>query len=256
MIDPIYIGRNGLRAQQQVLETVSNNIANLNSIAYKRQSAKLSHVIANQDGLEIAQAEGLKSADFGVVVNGVARSMTQGQVQQTDRLLDFAVQGNGFFVMQREDGSTVYSRGGSLMVDMDGYLTDRNGHRLMPEIQMDENAKRLSIGITGIVNVELIDGGVQELGQLELAMFSNPDDLLLSADGTYMPTELSGEPIISTAGEGNVGTILQGYVEGSNVNLVDEFTSLVMAQRAYEASARIVQTAGDVFDTTNELLRK
>ncbi|XZG71871.1 flagellar hook-basal body protein [Chitinibacteraceae bacterium HSL-7] len=253
-MDSIYIGRSGLRAQQQVIEAISNNISNLNSPSYKRQEVTLSNVIALQNSSGLG--EGGRQFGMGVILSAHQRSMAQGQVQKTEHPLDLAIQGSGFLVLQRSDGGVAYSRGGTFSIDADGYVVDSHGSRLLPELHLDEKIKSISVGPDGLISAELIDGSIEEMGQLELAYFLNPEALQQHADGTYTATELSGDAISTLPGENGAGSILQGYLEGSNVNLVEEFTSLVMAQRAYEASARVVQTAGDLFDAANELLRR
>lgn len=257
MIDPVYIGRSGLRAQQQMVETISNNIANLNATAFKKEVAQLSPVRAVADRF----ADSLKPAAaqagqvLGVQVTGVQRDMSQGQLQTTGRPLDLAIQGNGFFVLQRPDGSEAYARAGEFTVSEDGFMVDRNGNRLQPDIQIDGDASNLVVDRSGLVSVTQTDGSSLALGQLQIARFANPDNLTLDGTGVYLAGSQSGKAVDVKPGEEQAGLVMQGYLESSNVSLVDEFTSLVMAQRAYEASAKVVQTAGELFDAANGLLR-
>ncbi|GLS04399.1 flagellar basal body rod protein FlgG [Chitiniphilus shinanonensis] len=253
MIDSIYIGKNGLRAQQQVVETISNNIANLNSISFKKQQTRLSQVIVSQ--LDESERASIGAQEQGPAVTGIWRNMSQGQPQKTDRPLDLAIQGAGFFIVRKQNGDISYTRSGSFGIDPDGYVSDKYGNRLEPEIQLEGGEVDLKIGADGMIQITTKNGSTKELGVLELAYFANPDALQLDGAGVFVETEESGRAVTVAPGQDNAGLVMQGYLEGSNVNLVDEFTSLVMAQRAYEASAKIVQTAGEMFDAANSLLK-
>ncbi|WP_035060047.1 flagellar hook-basal body protein [Andreprevotia chitinilytica] len=254
MIDPIYIGRSGLRAQQQAVTTISNNIANLSATGFKREIAQQSAVVSVSPLR--GQVGGAADAQpLGVTVSAIERNMSQGQLQETGRPLDVAISGGGFFVLQRPDGEQVYARAGAFGVDGEGYMADRNGNRLQPEIQIQGDASDLAIDRTGLVTIRKPDGSFEELGELQIARFSNPDGLMMDGSGVYLESDRAGQAIDSKAGEASSGYFMQGYLENSNVNLVDEFTSLVMAQRAYEASAKVVQTAGSLFEVANGLLR-
>ena len=257
MIDPVYIGSSGLRAQQQVVAVISNNIANLNSISFKREVAHLQPLQSAPVHLGPLPSQPTLAAGhgLGVAVSQLQRNMSQGPLQASGQPLDLAVQGSGMFVLQRPDGTEAYARNGVFSVNEDGLVVDGNGNRLQPDIQINADASLLRIGRDGQVSIVQADGSALGLGQLQLARFANPEALALDGSGVYLATAQSGLAELHVPGEDHAGVVMQGFLESSNVSLVDEFTALVIAQRGYEASAKVVQAGGALFDTANGLLR-
>lgn len=252
MIDSIAIGVSGMKAQQEVVETLSANIANVNTPAYKRVEPRLrtvgfSALINDETAM---QAPGMG----GVRFDAPRRTMDSGVLKKTDRALDLAVRGGGFFALTRPDGGIVYSRNGDFRADDEGFLVDANGYRLSPEIQIPRDAAGVRIDAEGQVFATR-NQKEESLGQIELTRFAAPDRLAYDTGGIYRPTEASGEGESMAIADGGVGTLAQGFLETSNVKIVDEFVSLVVAQRAYEASAKMVQAVDEMASLANGLLR-
>lgn len=258
MSDSIAIGASGMRAQQQVVETLSANIANVNTPSYKRVQPQLrasgfSAAMLNEDAPDASGA--LLLSQLGGVSSDIPlRDMTLGALKKTERPLDIAIRGNGFFALTRPDGSTVYSRNGNFRLDGEGYLVDANGYRLQSDIQMPPEAASPQVDPDGRVHA-IINNKDEVIGSIELARFAAPDYLAYESGGIYQSTDQSGEAEMVAIADGGVGPLAQGYLETSNVKIVDEFVSLVVAQRAYEASAKMVQAADEMTSIANGLLR-
>lgn len=256
MSDSIAIGVSGMKAMQQLVETLSANVANVNTPSYKRIEPQMKTIgfsswLPSDDEQVSVQNS---NTSGGVRFVDPRRNMTEGQLKKTDRALDLAIRGNGFFPLNSPDGTVLYSRNGDFRTDAEGFLVDSNGYRLAVEIQIPSDAKDIRISSDGRVFGTLGDKE-EELGQIELASFNAPDQLAYENGGLYRATETSGEADIKTVAEGLGGTISQGYLETSNVKIVDEFVSLVVAQRAYEANAKMVQAMDEMSSLANGLLR-
>lgn len=257
MSDSIAIGVSGMKAMQQVVETLSANVANVNTPSYKRVEPQMKTIGFSSwlpaEGDENASAQNI-SVSSGVRFTAPRRSMTEGQLKKTDRALDLAIRGNGFFPLNRPDGVVVYTRNGDFRADAEGFLVDANGYRLASDIQIPTDAKNIRIASDGRVYGTITDKE-ENLGQIELASFGAPEQLAYENGGIYRPTDASGEAEISPIADGKGGTIAQGYLETSNVKIVDEFVSLVVAQRAYEANAKMVQAMDEMSSLANGLLK-
>lgn len=257
MTDSISIGVSGMKAMQQVVETLSANIANVNTPSYKRVEPQMkaigfsSWLPSDSDESSSVQSNNVSS---GVRFTEPRRAMAEGQLKKTDRVLDLAIRGNGFFPLNRPDGVVVYTRNGDFRADADGFLVDANGYRLASDIQLPADAKNIRINSDGRV-YGTVNDKEEEFGQIELASFAAPDQLAYENGGIYRPTDASGEAEISPITDGKGGTIAQGYLETSNVKIVDEFVSLVVAQRAYEANAKMVQAMDEMSSLANGLLK-
>lgn len=262
MFESLYIAATGMHAQQTNVDSVANNLANVNTVGFKK--GRVSFVdLVSQEAQRAAGADAsltglddVRRSGVGVGVVGIAKVFEMGDIKKTDGVYDLAVSGDGFFEVSLPDGTSAYTRGGSLKVGVDGLLATQSGHALKPSIAIPENAQAVTIGQDGKVLVRVPDQtALQEVGQLELVRFANPAGLQAQGDNEYRVTAASGEPVAGRAGEDGMGVVRQGYLEGSNVKLVEEMVNLMLAQRAYEASAKVVQASDEMLGMVNSLRR-
>lgn len=259
MIDSLYIAATGMHAQQTNVETISNNLANLNTTAFKRGRVSFEDLMYR----EVARARGPLGSNADVLRNGAgvslaasSKSFEQGDFKKTDQPYDVAIRGSGLFEVLMPDGTHAFTRNGGFHVDHDGFLANAQGNLLNPAIQIPPDATSVTISQAGKVLAQVpSDKAPIEIGQIELATFVNPDALKPLGDGLYVPTELSGDANPIGPGEQGVGVLQQGFLEGSNVKLVDEFVNLIVAQRAYEINAKAVQAADEMLSIANNLHR-
>lgn len=257
MFDALSIGATGMQAQQLQLESIANNLANVQTAGYKRTRAVFSELVAPArtaaDGLPLGHPS---SAGAGVSLASTSRVFGGGEMKRTDSPWDLAVQGEGFLELALADGSRGYIRGGTLKVNADGQLAMQGGIPLKPGIHIPDPAEAVTIAADGRVQVRLPgQSSLVEAGQLELVRFIHPGGLLAESGGLYRATEASGAPIASRAGEDGAGWLAQGMLEGSNVRLVEEMVGLMVAQRAYEASVKVVQASDEMLGMINGLRR-
>jgi flagellar basal-body rod protein FlgG len=266
MNDALYIGATGMQAQQLNVDTIANNLANVNTVGFKKAHVSFTDLMVR----EVAQAE-LASADpslalgalgalpplgAGVGVASVAKRFDAGDLKQTGSPLDVAINGEGFLEVVLPDGSRAFTRGGSLKVSPDGMLVTLAGNAVKPGITVPANATAITIGADGHVLITVPnEHAPTDAGQLELVKFANPGGLVALGDNLYRPGDTSGDPISARPGEDGVGTLAQGYLEGSNVRMVDEMVNLMVAQRAYEANVKVVQAADEMLAMVNGLRR-
>ena len=193
---------------------------------------------------------------LGVRTSSVAKMFSQGSLKETDNNLDVAIAGKGFFQIQLPDGNVGYSRSGSFKIDSTGALVNSDGYKLIPEITIPEGTTQISIGTDGTVSaLQGNQGDIAVLGQIELVNFINPAGLHSLGDNLYASTHASGDPIAGVAGQNGMGQLRQGFIELSNVKLVEEMTDLITGQRAYEANSKSIQTADAMLQTVNQLKR-
>jgi flagellar basal-body rod protein FlgG len=265
MNDALYIAATGMQAQQLNVDTIANNLANVSTAAFKKGRVSFTDLmgtavlpqVAGPDGLAgggpLATAPRLGS---GVGVASVAKVFEPGEVKQTGSALDVAIVGDGLLEVAMPDGTRAFTRGGTLAVTADGVLATASGHPLEPRISVPPEATGLSIDAGGRVSIQSPrQGSPIDAGRLELVRFASPGALLAEGDNLYRATETSGEPIAAAPGEDGAGTIAQGFLEGSNVKVVDEMLSLIVAQRAYEASVKVVQASDEMLGMVNALRR-
>ncbi len=262
MSDALYIGATGMQAQQLNVETIANNLANVNTTGFKkgrvsfsdlmvREAARMTQPTSDSD---MGVLTGSLRAGAGVGIANLSKLFDMGDLKKTDSTFDVAIQGDGFLEVTMPDGSRAYTRGGTLKVNRDGQLTTQAGYPLKPGIAIPDNAQSLLIGSDGHVQVQIAGQAARiEAGQLELVRFASPQGLLAQGDNLYRSSEASGEAITGKAGEDGMGTLAQGFLEGSNVKMVEEMVNLMLAQRAYEASAKVVQASDDMMGMVNAL---
>jgi flagellar basal-body rod protein FlgG len=264
MLDALYIAATGMQAQQLHVDTIANNLVNVATPGFKKGRVSFTDLMmreavqvlpaASGDGAETGPLGTVPRLGTGVGLARVAKAFDQGELKQTGSMFDVAIQGDGFLEVMRPDGSRAYSRGGTLRVNVDGVLVSSSGHPLAPGIQLPANATGFAIGNDGQVLISVPgQGRPVEAGQLELVRFANPGALQALGDNLYAASDASGEPMAARPGEDGLGTLAQGYLEGSNVNMVDEMVNLMVAQRAYEASVKVVQASDEMLGMVNAL---
>lgn len=253
MNDALYIGAAGLQAQQMQLDAVANNLANMNTPAYKRTRVAFSEIVQRP---EAAAALADAASGIGVAASASIRSFEAGELRKTDAPMDVAIQGEGFLELLTADGTRAFTRGGTLKVGADGQLSTASGQVLKPGLLVPDGTDAVRIAAGGRVQARQ-PGRADwiEVGQLDLVRFPNPQGLAALGGNAYRPTEASGEPIGGRPGEDGLGTLVQGSLESSNVKLVDELVQLMVAQRAYEANLKVVQASDEVLGLVNGMRR-
>jgi flagellar basal-body rod protein FlgG len=252
-----YIGAVGLDAQQNALNVVANNIANINTTAFKRQVVQFSALVSSMSGAQSdpATQTGEAASGAGVAVGATPTIWTQGALTQTGQPLDLAIQGDGFLEVLGPAGSNMLWRGGTLEVNPDGYLAVSDGTVLRAMISVPQGAQGLTISPTGAVTAQISGSGtVRQIGQLDIALARDPSSLVQQGSGYYEAPDAGGTLVVKPGEEGG-GIFVQGSLETSNVQLTDEMTNLLLVQRAYGASAQVVQAGDQLMSIVNGLRR-
>jgi flagellar basal-body rod protein FlgG len=262
MVKSLYTGATGMMAQQLQIDVTSNNIANVNTIGYKKGRAEFSDLM--YQSMQYAGAATSTTTmsptgmdvGLGVRPTAIAKMFTQGNFSETGNNLDLVITGNGFFSVQLPDGSTAYTKNGSFKMDGNGTVVTADGYPLTPQIVIPADATQISVGVDGTVSV-LQPGQttLQQVGQIQTTSFVNPAGLHALGDNNYINTSASGDPVQGTPGLNGLGQVKQGFVEMSNVQLVEEMTNLIIGQRAYEANSKSVTTSDEMLGITNGLKR-
>lgn len=256
MFEALYIGATGMRAQQTQVDTIANNVANLNTVGFRRsvvsfEAATAATALTGTD--PILQATASRGA--GALAH-TALSNIGGELQQTSEPLDVAIDGTGFLEVMRADGTPAYTRAGALQINSDGQLALSDGTPLSGRFSFPPDMKAVQIGGDGKVTAT-VDGQSQpvDVGQIQLVSFANPGGLQAIGGNLYLATPESGEPKVGTPSEQGLGSLKQGYLESSNVQLIEELTSMMLAQRGFELNGRVVQAADQMAAITNNLYR-
>lgn len=261
MFDALYIGATGMQAQQAHVDAIANNLANVNTTGFKKARVSFSDlVVSGAAGQRSAEAGNgafaALAAGAGVQVVASGKVFAGGELKKTDAPFDLAIAGDGFLELTMPDGSRAYARGGTLKVNPDGLLATQAGIPLKPGLVIPDGAEALLVSNTGRVQVRMPGQATPvEVGQVEVVRFSHPQGLFAEGANLYRATDASGEPIGGRAGEDGVGTLAQGFLETSNVKLVEEMVDLMVAQRAYEASVKVVQASDEMLGMINGLRR-
>ncbi|NCO02791.1 MAG: flagellar basal-body rod protein FlgG [Alphaproteobacteria bacterium] len=255
------IGATGMLAQQLNVDVISNNIANMTTSGYKRQRPEF-HDLIYQNKLR----PGATSTDanttvpagmqfgLGVGIGSVYRLHEQGTIQLTENSLDLAILGEGYFQIERPNGETAYTRAGVFQTNENGEIVTAQGYRLEPGFTVPEDAVDIIINVSGEVLAKLPQqSALQNLGQIELATFVNPAGLEAIGDTMFVETDASGDPQTGNPAEDHFGSIRQGTLENSNVNVVEEITNLIAAQRAYEMNSNVISTSDEMLQTVTQL---
>lgn len=255
------IAATGMLAQQTNVDVISNNIANMNTTAFKRQRAEFQDLLYQQ----VSRPGATSSADgtlvpsgiqigAGVRTGGVYRIAEQGALTNTGNNYDLAIDGPGYFQITMPNGDIGYTRAGSFQLSDQGELVTVDGYRVQPNITIPQGAIDVAVSKTGEVQVKMPNQPqLQTVGQLELATFVNEAGLEAIGGSTFLETAASGQPTVAVPGQPGFGTLSQGFIEASNVNPVAEITALISAQRAYEMNSRVVKTADEMLATSTQL---
>jgi flagellar basal-body rod protein FlgG len=256
----LHIAATGMAAQETQLEGVSNNIANANTTGYKKQRIEFHDLLyqtvrgaGTRTSEQTRSPTGLQLGS-GVRVVATTRSFEQGTALITNNPLDVSIEGNGFFVVQQADGSQAFTRAGALQKDSQGQLVTPEGNQLEPPIIIPPDAQSVTIGSDGSVSAVLSNQPAPtEVGQLTIAQFVNPAGLSAIGKNLFVASQASGDPQIGTPGTDGRGTLMQGSLERSNVDVVEEMVGMITAQRAYEINSKVVSTADDMLRAATQM---
>lgn len=261
MIRALYSAASGMNAQQMSIDNIANNLANANTTGFKSRTTQFQDLLY-QSFLQPGAAAGAQTVvpsglQLGLGARPAANSInfTQGNFQQTNNPLDVVIQGKGFFQIRRPDGTIAYTRAGSFQLDRDGNIVDSQGDPLQPQLTIPAQAQSITIAQDGTVSYALPGQiAAQVAGQIQLINFTNPGGLNSIGNGLFLPTDASGDPVAGNpGGQEGLGTLQQGYVESSNVSVVEEFINMITSQRAYEANTKVVKAADEMYQQVNNI---
>lgn len=249
----MWISKTGVQAQDAKLQTIANNLANVNTVGFKRDRAvfeDLFYQVEQQPGAQRADntlsPSGVQLGN-GTHLVGTQKVFTNGSIQTTSQPLDVAISGNGFLQVRRPDGEPAYTRAGQLQVDANGTLVNASGLPLVPQITVPANATAITIGENGMVSATVPGSTTpSELGQLTLTSFVNPTGLLALGENLFQETAASGQATEGNPGDGSFGKLRQGALEGSNVQVVEEMVDMIAAQRTYEMNTKVLSAADNM----------
>jgi flagellar basal-body rod protein FlgG len=263
VIRALYSAASGMTAQQLNVDNIANNLANASTVGYKQRRAQFQDLLyqnlvqpGSSAGAQTVVPTGLQLG-LGTRASSNEIIFSQGSFSATDNPLDMVIQGKGFFQVRRPSGELAYTRAGSFHLDRDGNVVTSDGDPLEPQITLPPDAQTISIAADGTVSYTQPNQTAAQLaGQVQLANFQNPAGLNSIGRNLYTPTDASGDPTVGNpGGQEGLGTLLQGYVEQSNVSVVEEFINLIVAQRGYEANSKVVKAADDMYQQINNLTR-
>ncbi len=260
MIRSLWIAKTGLEAQQTNMDVISNNLANVSTNGFKRQRAVFEDLLyqtMRQPGAQSSEQTTIPSGlQLGTGVRPIAteRIHSQGSLTQTNNSKDVAIDGQGFIQVLMPDGTTAYTRDGSFQIDQNGQLVTSSGYQIQPAITVPQDAQTITIGKDGIVSVTIAgQTNPQQVGQLTLATFINDSGLESLGENLYRETQASGAPNENTPGLNGAGSLIQGYVETSNVNVAEELVNMIQTQRAYEINSKAVSTSDQMLQRLSQL---
>jgi flagellar basal-body rod protein FlgG len=260
MIRSLWIAKTGMEGQQTKLDAITNNLANVGTAGFKRGAVVFEDLMyqqVRQPGAATSEQSQLPTGlqlGLGVRAAATTRNFSQGTLNQTSNTLDLAIEGSGFFQIQMPDGTTGYTRDGSLQVDANGQLVTNAGYAVQPGITIPANARSVTIGRDGSVSVMLPgEAATSTIGQLQLASFVNPAGLESLGGNLFVETAASGTPNGGAPGSNGLGGVRQGFLEGSNVNVVEELVSMIATQRAYELNSKAIQTSDQMLQRLAQL---
>lgn len=261
MLRALSTAATGMIGQQNYLDVISNNIANVNTTGFKKsrvefqdmlsQAVKTPGAMINQGTFQPVGIE----YGLGVKTASTTKIFSQGTAVSTDRNLDVAIQGEGFLQVMKTDGTLAYTRDGSLKIDSMGQLCTTDGLLIQPQTAIPSDAKEIDITEDGNISVTTGSDTTQTIvGTIQLVRFQNPSGLLSIGHNLYVETAASGNPIQDTPGQNGMGTIQQGFLEGSNVQVVEELIGLIKAERAFESNSKIINASSDILKETNQMV--
>jgi len=261
MIRALFSAGSGMSAQELNIDNIANNLANANTAGFKARRVEFQDLMY-QSVIQPGAAAGSQTVvpsglQLGLGTRPVSNEIvySQGDFQQTGNAYDLVIQGKGFFQIRQTSGDLAYTRAGAFHLDRNGNLVTAQGDPLEPQITIPNDAQAVSIAEDGTVSyTRQGQTAAQIAGQIQLAMFANPAGLNSLGGNLYRPTDASGDPVIGNpGGQEGIGSLLQGYLESSNVSVVQEFINLIVSQRAYEANSKVVKAADDMYSEVNNL---
>jgi flagellar basal-body rod protein FlgG len=262
MIRALYTAASGMNAQQSNIDNIAHNLANVNTTGFKKariefedlvyQKLKAAGAASSQEGEAPIGLE----AGLGSRAVATARDFSSGNLRSTGSPMDLAVQGSGFFQVALPGGETGYTRAGTFHLSAQGEIVTNEGFALQPQITIPANASAITISADGIVSVVLPgQGAAQQVGTIEIAQFQNAAGLDARGGNVYAATSASGDPTTGVPGTDGLGTLVQGFVEDSNVSVVEEMVNMILGQRAYEANSKVIRAADEMLQQVNSLAR-
>jgi len=262
MIRALYSAASGLEAQQLTIDVIANNLANVNTAGFKQSRSEFQDLLYQNVRASGAASSTSTDLPVGLQVGlgsrpvATSRLFSQGDFRQTGNPLDLVIEGNGFFQVRLPNGDIAYTRAGSFHLNREGSVVTADGNPIDPQITIPNDALSITVGTDGTVSVtQPSQSQAQQVGTIQLAIFQNPAGLNAVGKNLFMPTTSSGEPITGPAGENGIGTINQGFIEQSNVSVVEEMVNMIVGQRAYEVNSKVVRTADEMLQTMNNVIR-
>ena len=262
MIRSLWTSATGMQAQALNLDVISNNLANVNTSGFKKSRAEFQDLLyetikpAGTSSSQDTQVPAGIQLGHGTRPSTILKIFTQGNMENTQNELDLAIEGDGFFQISLPSGDTGFTRDGSFKLDSDGRIVNSDGFILEPEIAIPSDSLSISVGMDGTVSVlQAGESAPSEIGTIELARFVNPAGLISMGKNLFMTSEASGDEITGTAGQDGLGALAQGFLEMSNVSVVDEMVNMITAQRAYESNSKAIQAADDMLQLANNIKR-
>ena len=261
MIRSLWTGTTGMHGQQLNIDVIANNLANVSTTGFKKSKADFQDLLYQTIKVPGSQTSSETESPTGILIGlgvkpaAVTKVFTQGDLILTENELDIAIEGDGFLQVELPNGNTAYTRSGALKRDSTGRLTTSDGYPILPAVTIPDGSRQISIGETGIVSAVIGDDTEStELGTLELASFTNNAGLSAIGKNLFEETSASGTATTGEPGSDGYGTLLQTYLEGSNVNIVEELASMITTQRAYEINSKSIQTSDEMMQTVNNLV--
>jgi flagellar basal-body rod protein FlgG len=262
MIRALYTAASGMNAQQTNIDNVAHNLANVNTTGFKKSRVEFEDLVYQEVRAAGSSASSTTEAPVGLEIGlgtravATARNFSAGNLRATSNPLDLAIQGDGFFQVSLPDGTIGYSRAGTFHLDAQGLMVTNEGYAIQPNITVPPNATSVSVSRDGIVSASIAgQSATQQLGTLEIAKFSNAAGLRPLGGNLFASSTASGEPETGSPGTDARGTLVQGFVEDSNVSVVEEMVNMIIGQRAYEANSRVVKAADEMMSQVNTLVR-
>ena len=262
MIRALWTSGTGMNVQQVNLDVIANNIANVNTVGYKKSRADFQDLIYQTIRLQGTKNDAGNQIPTGIqighgaMLSAVQKVFIQGDFQQTDNETDIAIEGSGFMQITMPDGTLAYTRAGALKKDSEGRLCTSDGYLITPNITIPNNTVKTAVGADGTVSVQTQgQSALQQIGKIELAGFPNATGLTAIGKSLFQQTDASGAPVLGQPGTNGMGTLLQGFLEMSNVNIMQEMINLIIGQRAYEVNSKAIQAADEMLQMANNVRR-
>ncbi len=262
MIRSLFTAATGMEAQKISIDVIANNLANVNTVGFKKSRADFQDLLyqtLRNPGSTSAEGSQIPSGiqiGLGVKPVAVQKLFDQGDFVHTGNSLDLVIEGDGFFQVLMPDGTTAYTRAGAFKLDSDGRIVNSDGYPLEPAITIPNNTLNITIGSDGKITVLQAGSSTPtEVGQIELAKFINPGGLKAIGKNLFLPSGSSGDPTTGNPGIDGLGTLNQGFIELSNVNVVEEMVNMIVSQRAYEITSKVVQASDEMLQTANNMKR-